>query len=181
MPSCKSACLDTYKCTAINWNRNDNDCVLRACQLVEPNWDHNQYQGHRIVVGSHPLRWKQSAKIYNNDICCHLKNIHNQQMSLESCKSACLNEKRCTALNWNGNSKNCVLRACPIVSPNWDYHNSTYEGYSIFPPHQTTRGGTCHGKRGHMRSRDIPLNKGWIKIRCNGKTKGRSGVLLELL
>ena len=131
LPSCKSACLSTNRCTAFNWNRYSNDCVLRACQIVEPNWNYNHYTGHKIVVGTSPLRWKTTAKIYNDDICPHLKNIKNRHMRLESCKSACLADKRCTALNWSGKAKNCVLRACPMVAPNWD-HNS-YEGYNMVP------------------------------------------------
>ena len=36
------------------------------------------------------------------------------------------------------------------------------------PPRRHIPGGKCPGRQGQMRSRDIPLNQGWINIKCGG-------------
>ena len=67
--------------------------------------------------------------IWGNDECRHLRNHPGSTIS--ECKELCKQTKDCTAINYNEESADCVLRACglPVPKPQWNY--PPYHGYVI--------------------------------------------------
>ena len=87
---------------------------------------------HFTAIAWPGVLWHTSKNVIGDD-CPNLRigggsNIATS--TVEHCKVLCLEHPRCTAFNFDGNAKNCVLRACslPVVPPTSDAF-PTYDGY----------------------------------------------------
>ena len=120
LDDCQQACMSDnqndgkIKCTAINWKFHSNECILRACSIKAPDWNYKAYEGYKIVLRTNPVLWENSEKIWSDAACPYIGSLNN--VSLDSCKRACLAKKRCTAINWRiEGGRGCILRACPMT------------------------------------------------------------------
>ena len=70
-----------------------------------------------------------SVKIWNDEDCPNLE-IKKDRQDVESCKNACKENDKCTAVNFKPGD--CVLRGCKctgVVEPSWA--NTEYKGYVV--------------------------------------------------
>ena len=72
--------------------------------------------------------WETSKNEFSDSECPNLKS--GRKGGLQSCKTFCLEEPRCTAFNYNSKTTSCVLRGCslPVVPPKAN-GVKTYDGY----------------------------------------------------
>ena len=76
--------------------------------------------------------WETSKNEFSNSECPNLKGSKQKHLkgSLKNCKAFCLEEPGCTAVNYEDNSTDCILRGCklPVVPPA-NNNFPTYDGY----------------------------------------------------
>ena len=97
----------------------DAENILRT-----PNDPFRLFSGEDLV-------WETSVHDFSDTECQHVKG--EKKGSLQKCKSFCLEERRCTAINWATSTRDCLLRECnlpvlpPLVNP-----FPTYDSYWLF-------------------------------------------------
>ena len=113
---------------------------------------------HFTAIAWPGVLWHTSKNVIGDD-CPNLRigggsNIATS--TVEYCKVLCLEHPRCTAFNFDGNAKNCVLRACslPVVPPTSDAF-PTYDGYWL----SSGTTGLCPFCQSIFRNAKVPFSR----------------------